>query len=219
MTDNIYYYKHMKRDYLIWGVPALIYAVFFVWYTNLTGSLTDKEIAFYMEKVEAQNQNPEQRAQLRRFMEEDQGDDFHMINLIDMKAKPDPVEGVAPDESAQQVLDRYMEFMWPELLKRASHPSIAGSAISHALDVEGVENAQIWTQGALMRYRSRRDLIEIATNPAFQGRHIFKIAAMQKTIAVPIETSLNSGDPRFILALVLLLISTLLHTFLPRSRG
>ncbi len=213
--------KRMKREYFIWGVPALIYAVFFAWYTNLAGPLTQEEIAFYMEKVEAQSQDPARRAQMRRFMEEDQGNDFHMVNLIDMKAKPDPVEGVAPEESAQQVLDRYMEFMWPELLKRASHPSIAGSAISRALDIEGVENAQIWTQSALMRYRSRRDLLEIGMNPAFQGRHIFKIAAMQKTIAVPIETFWNPGDPRFILALLLTLIAMLLHILMsllmPRS--
>ena len=57
-----------------------------------------------------------------------------------------------------------------------------------------------------MRYRSRRDLMEIATNPAFQGSHEFKIAAMNKTIAFPIDPWFHLGDPRLLLALLFLVI-------------
>ena len=68
------------------------------------------------------------------------------------------------------------------------------------------EGMHTWTQGAGVRYRSRRDLLEISTNPAFQGRHEFKIAAMQKTIAFPIDPWFQLGDPRLLLALFLGLI-------------
>ena len=58
------------------------------------------------------------------------------------------------------------------------------------MNAEGMET---WTQGAGMRYRSRRDLLEIATNPAFRGSHEFKVAAMRKTIAFPIDPWLQLG--------------------------
>ena len=34
----------MRRNLLIWGVPAVLYAVFFAWYTNLSGPLSEAEI-------------------------------------------------------------------------------------------------------------------------------------------------------------------------------
>ena len=213
--------RKIKHEYLIWGAAALIYAVFFIWYTNLAGPLTQTEISLYMEKAEARNFDPEQLNQLRRFMQQDQGDDFLMVNIIHMKDKPDQIKGVAPSDTAQQVLDRYMEFMWPQLLQRASHPAIWGAAVANAMDIQGFkdnsENARVWTQGALMRYRSRRDLLEISMNPIFRERHPFKIAAMQKTIAFPIEAPFNLGDPRFVLALLLLVIAALGHLLILRS--
>jgi hypothetical protein len=63
-----------------------------------------------------------------------------------------------------------------------------------------------WSTGAGMRYRSRRDMLEIASNPAFAGSHEFKVAAMRKTIAFPIDPWLQLGDPRVVLALLLGLI-------------
>ena len=60
-----------------------------------------------------------------------------------------------------------------------------------------------WDSGALMRYRSRRDMLEISSNPAFRGSHDFKIAAMEKTIAFPLDPWFHLGDPRLLLAFVL----------------
>jgi hypothetical protein len=54
-----------------------------------------------------------------------------------------------------------------------------------------------------MRYRSRRDMVEIAGNSEFQGSHEFKIAAMAKTIAFPLDPWLSLGDPRLLFALIL----------------
>jgi hypothetical protein len=55
-----------------------------------------------------------------------------------------------------------------------------------------------------MRYRSRRTMMEISTDPAFAGRHDFKLAALDKTIAFPVSPLLNPGDARLLLALALL---------------
>jgi hypothetical protein len=67
---------------------------------------------------------------------------------------------------------------------------------------------------ALFRYRSRRALLEIITNPAFGGKHEFKTAALEKTIAYPMEPQLYLGDPRLLLGLILLALTALIDGLL-----
>ena len=143
---------------------------------------------------------------MRKFLEEDTGDDFVMFNVIDMYDTPLQIEGVEPGETSEEVAAKYMDYMWPDLLSRASHPVIFGEAANTAMDLMNADGMGRWTQGLGMRYRSRRDLLDIATNPAFAGSHEFKIAAMRKTIAFPIDPWFQLGDPRLVLALLLGLI-------------
>jgi len=72
-----------------------------------------------------------------------------------------------------------------------------------SMDLIGIQHAEDWDQGALFRYRSRRDLMEISTDPAFSERHDYKLAALTKTIAYPVETVLYFSDLRLMLALLL----------------
>ena len=73
--------------------------------------------------------------------------------------------------------------------------------------------------GAMMRYRSRRTFLDIVANNDMKDSHQFKIAALEKTIAYPIETQLNLGDLRGIIGLLLLALYGLLEAFLPRKKG
>ena len=70
-----------------------------------------------------------------------------------------------------------------------------------------------------MRYRSRRSLMEIVTIPETLGRHEFKMAALTKTIAFPIETRLFLGDARLLLGLILFGVAALLEITGARGRG
>ena len=195
----------MTRTRWIWTILTALYVAFFSWYTSFGGPLTDAEIAHYMARVESREPppSPERVAQLRKFMEQDTGDDFVMVNVIDMYETPLQIEGVEPGESSEDVLDKYMAYMYPALFARACHPVLYGQAASSAMDLMNAEGMETWTTGAGMRYRSRRDMLEIATNPAFSGSHEFKIAAMHKTIAFPIDPWVQLGDPRLLLALLL----------------
>jgi hypothetical protein len=188
----------------IWLILIALYGAFFSWYTSFGGPLTDKEIAHYMTLLENRQPtpSPERLAMMRRFMEEDTGDDFVMINIIDMYETPLQIEGVEPGESSDEVLAKYMRYMIPALFARACHPVIYGQTAAGAMDLMNAEGMERWTTGAGMRYRSRRDVLEISSNPAFAGSHEFKIAAMAKTIAFPIDPWLQFGDPRLVLALV-----------------
>ena len=192
---------------LLWGIPAALYLIFVFWYTDLGGRLQPDEIEAFAEKLVDVGLGPEEVEHVSRFMESDTGRQFIMVNILDMNANPPHVEGAEPGENAQQLMGRYMEHMFRELFKRACHPIYAGDAVFYAMDlvgVEGMDRPERWTNVGLMRYRSRRSIMEIITNPETLGRHEFKIAALSKTIAFPVETVLNPGELRFVLAAVLL---------------
>ena len=196
----------------IWLGCGGFYALFFVWYTSFGGPLTPAEIDHYIAHFEREttDSTPQRLARLRRFMEEDTGDDFVMLNFIEMYDTPLAVPVVAASYSSDDVLNKYMAYMNPALFSRASHPVLFGEAANEALDLMHAPDMQQWTRGAAMRYRSRRDLMEIASNPAFSGSHDFKVAAMAKTIAFPIDPWVQLGDPRLLFALLLALIGSLL---------
>ena len=203
----------------IWVSLLVIYAGFFLWYTDIGGKLDKEEIEFFLEKLEenasANSADPEtynsQKNLIKRFMEEDTGRQFLMVNNIDMDDDPEDVEGAEPGESAERLLDRYMEHMYAQLLKRACHPVFAGNAVHPSMDLVGIEGAEIWDQVALMRYKSRRAFMEVVTHPNMGSKHAFKVAAMEKTIAYPVETVLYLGDPRFLLALILIILGLFLQ--------
>ena len=196
----------MKNRTLIWGASVLLYAFFFCWYTNLSGPMVEEEISFYIERFKSTGMSADKLAGIRQFMEQDTGDDFMMANVLDLRDVPRQVGDVQPGEGSEETMKRYMSFMFPALLSRACHPVIYGKAVFHALDMEGID-AGNWSAAAMFRYRSRRDLVAIASDPAFASAHQYKIAALEKTIAYPIDTMINLGDPRFFIALILLVVS------------
>ncbi len=202
----------------LWLCSTLIFGAFVFWYTDFGGPVSDAEILEWKTIMQDNGARAEQIAYFERFLREDSGRQFLMLNAIDMKEKPPSVEGAEPGESAEQLMGRYLEHMLGELFSRASHPVIMGQAAFTAIDVVGIEDARNWDQGALFRYRSRRDFMHIVANPLTLERHRFKIAALEKTIAYPIETSLYLGDLRLLLGLLLLAATALLDSFLASKR-
>jgi hypothetical protein len=190
----------------LWLVPALLYAVFWYWYTPTGGPLTAAEREHFIAVIAASRSaggDPQRIERLRRFMVEDTGRAFVMVNLLDMAAAPPALPATGSAASADDLLDHYMEHMYVELFKRASHPVFFGGVVASALDLVGIEGAAAWTQVGLVRYRSRRDMLAIATDPRFSDRHVYKIAALDKTIAVPVEPRLYLADLRLLLALLM----------------
>ena len=205
-----------------------VYIVFFFWYTDIEGALSQEEIQGFLNKHEQNiidnrlSTNLEELQLrmdfLRRFMEEDSGRQFIMVNNIEMDPDPGDVPGANSGESADELLSRYMEHMWPNLLKRASHPIFGGNAIWQSMDLVGIKGAETWDQMALMRYKSRRAFMEIVTHPNMMDRHDFKAAAMQKTIAYPVEPFAYFSDLRIILGMLILIIGLSIQVFLSSKK-
>ena len=203
----------------LWLGSIVLYALFVSWYTDFGGPLTEAEIQAYITKTEDLDLggDPSARGALLEFLRNDTGRQFLMLNAIDLAKNPPQMEGAPPDADAQTLLDLYMEHMIPALLSRASHPVVVGKSVADSLDLLGIEGAEAWSDGAIMRYRSRRTLIDIIGNPEFYARHDFKMAGLEKTIAYPIEPRIYSGDLRLLFGLFLLTITAILDTRLARK--
>jgi hypothetical protein len=205
-----------SRRFSPWLAAALLYALFRLWYDGVSSPLGPEEIARYVAIMEERGQPPERIALLKQFLSEDDGGDFVMVNFIAFRDAPEVVGDMKPGESGRAALERYMAFMTPALLTRASHPILGGDAAASALEVWGLPDAERWSMAGVVRYRSRRDMMEIATQLGFRDAHVYKRAAMEKTIAVPIAPYFVAGGPRLVAALSLATGAALAHAALAR---
>ena len=203
----------------LWLGSIVLYALFFSWYTDFGGPLTEAEIQAYISKTENLDLggDPSARDALLEFLRNDTGRQFLMLNAVDLAKNPPQMEGAPPNADGQTLVDLYMEHMIPALLSRANHPVVVGKSVANSLDLLGIEGAEAWSDGAIMRYRSRRTFIDIIGNSEFYRRHDFKLAGLEKTIAYPIEPRIYLGDLRLLLGLFMLAITALLDARLARK--
>ncbi|MCR9278691.1 MAG: hypothetical protein NXH85_12025 [Pseudomonadaceae bacterium] len=200
----------MNRRVLLWAVPILVWSVFTLWYTDFGGPLSDEEIERALSALEKRGMEAERFALFAKFLREDTGRQFLMVNNIDMSDNPPSMAGFGPAATAEDYNDHYMEHMYPQLLSRACHPIFFGTGLGVGIDITGIDGAHGWDLAALFRYKSRRAFIEVVTHPDMGSRHAFKHAAMDKTIAYPVEPGLYVSDLRIQLLLVLGLLTALL---------
>ena len=200
----------MKFSFKIWLPILFIYLAFTLWYTNLSGPLSDKEIAAYKEIYEESNRDPDQWERAFKFMSEDDGKDFYMVNFLDSNESPRTMEATGEGATWEDLSAHYMAYMWPQLFKRASHPVFFSYVLNPALDIVAAQGMEEWDIVAIFRYRSRRDLFEIGLNPIFEERHEYKIESLDKTIAIPVETPFIT-DLRLALFIFLLLFGLIVE--------
>ena len=194
---------------LPWGLALLAYGLFLAWYVNWRGPLSKGEVQSALADLIATGVELEGRndlATLQAFLEADDGREFFMLNLVRIAPGdiPDPVSG--QPRPARQVMEGYTRMFLPALFARGGHPAIAARKIGGYFDAWGVEADPGWSIMGYMRYRSRRDLLRIAARPEFLGPHEYKIGAMAKTIAFPVDPWMNAGDPRLLLAMIFMIL-------------
>lgn len=204
----------MSARGLLWAGATTVWLAFTVWYTDFGGPLTEAEIEGALVALERRGLESERFDQFERFLREDSGKQFLMVNNIDMNEDPPPMPGFGPDATAEDYSNHYMEHMYPQLLSRACHPIFVGSGLGVGIDVVGIEGAAVWDRAALFRYKSRRAFVEIVTHPDMGARHDYKHASLVKTIAYPVEPGLYVSDLRIILFLVLGLLTVVVDAYL-----
>ena len=203
----------MNKRMLLWGLPMALWLFFTIWYTDFGGPLSEEEIVSGITAMKAQGyDDSEGLKKVEEFLRSDTGRQFLMVNNIDINDQPPLMPGFGSEAKANDYLDHYMEHMYSQLFRRACHPIFYGAGLGFVADLAGITGAaaEDWDVAALFRYRSRRSFLEIISHPDMRGRHEYKLAAMVKTLAYPVEPNLYVSDLRLILFLLLGFVTAML---------
>ena len=198
----------------IWATALLVYLVFRLWYDGLRKPLTAKEVEEYTRLFEQRNDiEAVDLAVMRKFLEEDDGKEFIMMNLLQYNPSPMKHPDTGQDVQADSVLQEYFRPFMGQVIRRAGHPVIAGRAVGGYLDAWNTPPDPGWHGAGLIRYRSRRDIIELSLASAkFQDLHKYKVAALKQTISFPTHTQMGLyASPRVTVAMALALTAALLQ--------
>lgn len=195
----------------------VLFLIFLIWHGAFEGPLSSDEINEYAALYEEMYPGKDVDS-VRTFMEEDDGKPVVMVNPIKIYDKPIEVNGKNYGDSAQDALDEYMSFVGPYLIKQGSYPLYTGLAELPAIEHWGIENATDWDSVGLVRYRSRRVMMDMVTDPAFDHFHDAKIAAMEKTFSYPVSTTSSTGSLDLTVGLILLSLALVIQLFINRAK-
>lgn len=199
----------------IWLAAAGTYLAFSAWYENWRGPLKPEEVETLVKRLQAAGfTDAEELTSLRRFLEEDDGREFIMLNLVRVGREPVPHPETGAPTPAREILRGYLDTFLPQLLRRAGHPLLQARKVGGYLDAWNVEADPGWSFMGYMRYRSRRDLAELAATPSVAAGHRFKAAAISNTFSFPTQPMISLyTSPRIWVGLVLALVAALAHLF------
>lgn len=204
----------MTAGIWIWGSAALAAIIFLAWYRNWRGPLTADEIERYLAKaIEMHGANGfNDFGIVRRFLEADDGREFVMLNLVRLA----PGEVADPETGAPTrtpaLLQRYTRPFMRALIRRGGHPALVARKVGGYVDAWRVPPDPGWTIVGFMRYRSRRDMIELVVDPRFSSSHAFKFAATAETFSFPTQPILRLyPSPIVWIPLLFALIAALAH--------
>lgn len=196
----------MSLSLLIWLLAALAYAVFWYWYVGFGHKIRPEEVEVYMQRMLAAGFAPEAMPIMRRFLEKDTGREFVMVN--NLKVRRSTGSGDKPGD----LLAKYQKPYMAAVLRRGGHPFFVGRALADNLEHWGLsDESRGWTAAGLIRYRSRRDLVECILLPQFQEIHPFKEQAVEKTFAYPTAVTMVASSPRWTVALAVVAVAALLQ--------
>lgn len=195
----------------IWIVVPMLYGVFAIWYFNWQGPLTPVEIDRLMASFdEVEGSKHTDAATFRKFLEDDDGSEFVMLNQVQVHngEVAHPLTGKAM--SASNLLGEYLGPFALSLFKRGGHPVLQARSVGGNIDSWNADANVPFGVTAMMRYKSRRDLVELVIDPAFADAHIYKLASIERTISYPTQTMMSTSlRPPIAVLLVLILLASL----------
>jgi len=184
---------------LMAGVAAFLALIY--WYQWSAKPLSSQEVETYIAKIDAQTQIPggqHDMAELRRFLETDDGKPFYTVNLYDFYDTANYFENSEFSGSGRDAYDRFSQVMVKLMTRRGSHP-IYGSYGA------GATSSQ-WDQIVIVRYRSRRDLADLFATEDFANASAHKWASLRNHDRLIVQAT-HIPDGRYIFLILALLIS------------
>ena len=175
----------MRPIRTIWIGLAILYAALLAWHQPLLGPLSEDEVRAAFGAQYTQMRVSED-AQVRAFLDFFLSDDGHPFFMVNLDALPEP------SEDTDQAARTYGAFMVPRLLARASYPVLSTDVMVGLVNSlgPGIDNAE---RLVVVRYRSRRDFLNIISTPDFREAVQHKFASLEgwytapSTIATPLS--------------------------------
>lgn len=191
-----------KRRRLLWAllIPTMIAGAMMYWYQWGSQALQAAEVAEYMAKIEAQTQNPGARhdmAALRTFLNEDDGEPVYTVNLYKFHAVAQYSADSALNGTGPEAYERFSKVMISLMLKRGSHPVYGSQWVDQA-------NSN-WDKIVIVRYRSRRDLVDLYASDDFAQASRHKWASLREHERMVVKAiHIPGGEVVFLLLAILL---------------
>ena len=187
-------------SFTIAAVAAATYALFWLWYVGLQKKISPQEVDKIMTLLAGTKHSFSQNQiqSIRDFFAHDDGKDFVMVNLIHLKK---------PVKESSKMLSRYQKVFLGALLRKAGHPVLVAKRSGGNVELLNCEHNNDWPAVGMIRYRSRRDLMEILPGTVGSAHHNLKLDSLEKTVAYPASDWFMFGGPRVVVALLLALVA------------
>ena len=188
---------------IIYAVAIALYGLFYCWYVGFRQKVTTEEVEALITRYQKGSAiTPELAASLGVFFGNDDGKDFVMVNLLHLKQ---------PLKESRTKLEAYQKIFLGQLLKKAGHPVMFGRAASTNIENLNCDTANDWTAFGMVRYRSRRDLLEMLLGTINSEHHKLKLDALQKTLGFPSAPWSMMGGPKILVPMALALLAMILQ--------
>ena len=175
----------------LWLGIGLVYALLLFWHHPFKAPLTAADVSEILE-IPADalvGEGDGQAARMLAFLLEDDGHPFFMINL---NLRSD-------DPAAADAARTYGTYMLPRLLARASYPVLSNGVIAELNNTLGVGD---FDELVVVRYRSRRDFLEVIGTQEFRDALQYKSASLNGWVAAPSTGFTASSIPVLAFALL-----------------
>jgi hypothetical protein len=153
----------------LWASLAVVFLAFLGWYDYSGGPLAPEEVAEYERRMREHGMRGTRVPDaLQAFVADDDGDEFFNVVLETYRPDAEPFTSVSTGL---------------QLLRRACHP--VASLSGHGVNFLGADGEATWGHVILVRYRSRRDFLEIFSQPEVNDEMFPKLERLEATHAWP----------------------------------
>jgi len=190
-------YKLLTLSILI---PIGIIIVFMRWYQWGAQTLSLSDVDAYMAVIEAQTQKPGAKHDLpalRKFLSEDDGKPVYTVNLYKFHNAAEYPEASGFSGTGEQAYARFSNVMISLMAKRGSHPVYGSNWVDQA--------SSDWDRIVIVRYRSRRDLVDLFATDDFADASLHKWASLREHERMLVQ-ALHIPDGMYVIVMIAIFI-------------
>ena len=181
----------MTPSRFVLAFTGLLYVLFFLWFGGAGDPLSTQEADEILSEIRARaeaangHHDGDLLESFRVLTREDDGREFYMLNLMRFREKALYPKGSPYGDDPIEAANRYNAVVIPALLKRGSLPILLGSYVGPF--IPSTAPTDRWDQIGIVRYRSRRDMLDMAKELSSSGGGEHKWASLEETIVFPME--------------------------------